>query len=92
MKQCMRISFTANMPKNFLDIFIKKHARRLLLEGTVQMVTDDTAHIAACGKKDRLDEFLDLLHKGTTKVKPHDISIEPFLKSKDYRGVFRVIE
>ena len=92
MKQCMRISFAATMPKNFLETFIQKHARQLRLEGTAQLVSDGIVNIVACGSKMALEEFLDVLHKGTKTVKPHDISLEPFLKSKDYRGVFRIIE
>lgn len=80
------------MPKDFLETFIQKYARKLHLEGTAQLVGDDTVHIAACGPKGALEEFLDMLHKGTKTVKPHDISLEPFLKTKDYRGVFRIIE
>ena len=48
--------------------------------------------IVACGIKDKMDTFIDILHQGSTASRPEDIEVEPFLKEKEYRGVFRVIE
>jgi acylphosphatase len=92
MNRCLRISLRANMPQGYVEVFIQKKAKLLGIEGTVQAVNDDHATIVACGTEETIEQFLDELHKGDNKVEVKEISIEPFLKTKDYRGVFRVIE
>ncbi len=93
MKKCLRITFNAAIPKGFLQDFVLKNARKLDLEGTAQVVQqEEKVRVLVCGLKENVDEFLDTLHKGTPKVMLEDIEIEPFLKDRDYRGVFRVIE
>lgn len=94
MKRCLRIIVTANFPVNFLEAFIQKQARKLGLEGTAQLVDVDKQklRISICGPGDQLDDFVDLFHKEAAKFELYDMEIEPFLKEKDYRNVFRVIE
>ncbi len=94
MNKCLRIVLTAHLPDDFLYTFIQKHARSLGLEGLAQMIDSksDLIRITVCGPSHELDQFIDLMHKGTQKFDVHDIEIEPFLKDKDYRSVFRVIE
>ena len=53
---------------------------------------NNKARIVVCGPKEKVDEFLDIVHKGTAKYVPEEVEIEAFVKDKDYRGVFRVIE
>ena len=85
--------FDANFPAGFLHNFIQKHAQKLDLEGSVQvMPIEKKVRIIVCGLKEHVEDFLDLLHKGSGKYVPRNIEVEPFLKDKDYRGVFRVIE
>lgn len=76
---------------DFLQEVVRKQATKCQLEGTAQ-VADNKINIIACGDKTNMDQFLDLLHKGTAKFKPDNVELEPFFKEKDYRGVFRVIE
>ncbi len=93
MNKCLKITFSGAMPEGFLHNFIQKNAKKLNLEGTAQVVTSENkVRIVVCGDKDEVDQFIDLLHKGSGKVILEDIQIEPFLRDKDYRGVFRVIE
>ncbi len=92
MNKCLRIVFTADFPEGFLRSFIQKQAQRFNLEGIAQTTSEKEIRIVACGTKNEVDEFLDALHKGSSKCIPEDIQIEPFLNDKDYRGVFRVIE
>ncbi len=93
MNKCLRITFVANFPEGFLNTFIQKHAKKLNIEGMVQVISPEKrVRIIACGLKEDVDSFLDVLHKGSPVCELEDIEIEPFLKDKDYRGVFRVIE
>ena len=39
-----------------------------------------------------VDEFLDVLHNSSGKYIPKDVVVEPFIKERDYRGIFRIIE
>lgn len=85
---------TATFSANFLVNFIQKHAKKLELEGTAQR--DDTdgqkIKIAVCGDVQALDDFIDVLYAGTKGFELHELEVEPFLKDKEYRKVFRVIE
>lgn len=93
MSQCLHITFFLDGPKNFLHT-VQKHARSLGLEGIVQVMNGNgkSIKILACGKKDSIDDLVELLHKEAAKDTLKDIEIEPFIKEKDFRGVFRVIE
>ncbi|MGE0009184.1 MAG: hypothetical protein AB7F19_01470 [Candidatus Babeliales bacterium] len=92
MSQCLRIVVTMNLPEDFLHNFIKKSARDLDLEGTVQLEADDIICIIACGSKISVEMFLDALHAAGAKYFKDAVEVEPFIKDRDYRGVFRVIE
>jgi len=92
--KCLKITFRGDLPKSFLKSVVQKHAQKLSLEGTVQRVQADgfVTRVIACGSKDAIDDFLDLLYRGATDMELSDVEVEPFLKDRDYRGVFRVIE
>ena len=93
MNKCVKIRFSLGYPEDALKTFVQKHARKLELEGIAQVVSsEDKTLIFVCGPKDDVDVFVDLLHKGTKEIVFENIEVEPFLKVKDYRGVFRVIE
>ncbi len=94
MNKCLKITFRGDLPKDFLKSVVQKYAQKLSLEGTVQRVHADGAitRIIACGTKDAIDDFLDVLYEGATTTDLNEIEVEPFLKDRDYRGVFRVIE
>ncbi len=92
MKKCLRIAFGTSSPGSLLGEIQKKGAK-LGIEGTIQFVTSDSQMlIVACGLKDQVDQFVDLLHKDAAQAGISDINIEPFVKAKDYRGAFRIIE
>lgn len=92
MRQCLSIAFSGDYPDGFLRDFIQKNARELHLEGTAHWGVDGLIHIVICGNKEQVDSFLDLLHKGAHGIVPENMSVEPFVRDKDYRGIFRVIE
>lgn len=92
MNQCLFITFSMDLPQDFLHTIIQKKARALHIEGLAQTITNNKVRIIACGPKEAIDDFVDLLHKEAAHKAIENIEIEPFLKDKDYRGVFRVIE
>ncbi|MCX5924879.1 MAG: acylphosphatase [Candidatus Dependentiae bacterium] len=92
MNKCLRITVFGDYTDDLLTSFVQKIAHTFELEGTASAIDETQALIIVCGDKDKVDGFLDALHKGTTKWKPEDLEVEPFLKDKDYRGVFRVIK
>lgn len=94
MKQCLHITFLLRAQKKILQTVVQKAARDLEIEGTAQSSGPEslTIMIVACGAKERLSDFIDILHKEAVQKNIEDLQIEPFIKVKDYRGVFRVIE
>ncbi len=93
MKKCLRISFVISGVDHPLINDLQKKGSKLELEGTIQFIgSTQELKIIACGLKDEVDQFVDFLHKETVKLGINDLSIEPFVKAKDYRSAFRVIE
>lgn len=91
MKKCVKILLSGDFPTGFMHASIQEHAREVGLEGTAQMMPDNQIRVVVCGNSDQIDQFIDLLHNSAKKVS-FTYEIEPFLKDKEYRGVFRVIE
>lgn len=93
MKKCVRIVFSANIPVNFLHISVKKFANELAIEGSARIIpANQKIELLACGRKSEIDSFVDILHRELSKANIYEMEVEPFIKLKDYRGVFRVIE
>ncbi|HEV2917262.1 MAG TPA: acylphosphatase [Candidatus Babeliales bacterium] len=93
MNKCVKISFNTEYPENFLRDFVQKHAHELGLEGLAQVsLPEQRTIVMVCGPKEQVDSFVDIIHRGTKQVQLKAVEIEPFLKVKDYRGVFRVID
>lgn len=93
MNQCLRITF--EVPKErrqTVRSLIQKEARSFFLEGTVRIMPGSNLKVVACGDKNKMDMFLDSVLKEIEKLRCDGLEIEPFLKDRDYRGVFRVIE
>jgi len=88
MNKCLKITITVERIDGFLHTIVQRNARACGLEGMVQPKGEGQVQIIVCGKKAKVDDFLDLLHKEPL----HSVEIEPFIKDRDYRGVFRVIE
>ena len=89
MKKCLKITLVSQVLGGGLRDSIQSTARKLNLEGTVQLVEPNEVVIIACGSKDNIDGFLDAIHGVSV---PEDVQVEPFLKEKDYRGIFRILE
>jgi len=94
MNKCLKITFLkVKVPHDFLHSVVQKHAKKLNIEGIAQVFsTDKKIRIIACGMKDDVDVFVDLLHKRFSNFAIQEVEIEPFIKDRDYRNVFRIIE
>ncbi len=94
MSQCLHITFMLSNSKKFLQGVVQKHAKTLGLEGTVQVINGEgkSVKVLACGPREAIDDFVDVLHNEASKESIKNIEIEPFIKERDFRGVFRVIE
>lgn len=92
MKQCLRIMLHVQSYKASLKDSIHKAAKKAEIEGTIQKMDDKQVMVFACGPKSNVDIFLDELHKKVALKELEWLEIEPFLKDRDFRGVFRVIE
>lgn len=92
MNKCIKITLKGEPTAEFIYNVIQKHARKLSLEGLAQPLQGNGIKIIVCGEKEQVDNFVDLIHKESDESSINDIEVEPFLKDKDYRGVFRVIE
>lgn len=91
MKKCVRVSFTAPISHDFLVKNVQGAAKKLSLEGIAQIGPAQEVKIIVYGDKNTVDTFLDVLHRDLHKLKILNIAVEPYIKDKDYRGVFRVL-
>ncbi len=92
MNKCVKIIVTGQLKDGFLAEVVQKHARKLSIEGTANLVPPNKAKIIACGTKEDVDNFVDVIHKESSRFPIDEIEVEPFLKDKDYRSAFRIIE
>ena len=92
MNKCLKITLTLDPQEGFLQNVIQRNARKFELEGMVQALSADKIKIIVCGEKEQVDFFVDSIHKESVQTTIKDIEIEPYIKDRDYRGVFRVIE
>jgi len=97
MLKCVRIviSYGKNISHHNKTLFshIQNNAQSFSIEGSLQQPYNDDKseiNIIACGSKTNIDNFMDTLYKELPNDEYH-LEIEPFIKEKDYRGVFRVI-
>jgi acylphosphatase len=92
MRKCLKIQITGSVQSAAHKASIQKHAQSLGIEGTIQNLGTDSVVIHCCGLSVNLDQFIDFLYKGTSHSgQLQELSTEPFVKEKDFRGVFRII-
>lgn len=92
MRKCVRLQFTVGKADGFLQNVVLHEARECRVEGSGQMVAPDKVRIVACGDTATIDAFIDALLRHTIKHELGPVEMEPMLKDKDYRMIFRVIE
>ncbi len=91
MNKCIKILCNIDEKQKSISADIQKHAKQYEVEGNVQ-INSGQLIISACGNTENLDFFVDALHRLFAKTSIKIIEIEPFLKNRDYRGVFRIVE
>lgn len=92
--KCIRMNLEAggNAKKKLQPLVVQQHARAAGVEGLVQKTNEEELKIIACGSAEKIDSFIDAIHKEAAVHGIDDVAFESFLKDRDYRGVFRVIE
>ena len=55
MYKCLKITFTADLPKGFLQKFIQNNARKLAIEGVAQLLMDNYVKIIVCGSAEGIE-------------------------------------
>lgn len=92
MKKCLKITISAHAPDSLMADLQKK-GTKLEIEGSLQhVVAENEIRVIACGNKDAVDQLVDYMHKLAAQAELSNVNIEPFVKTKDYRGAFRIIE
>ncbi len=91
MSRCIKMTFSVQRPSQKLLDALQKQAQACKLEGFVMASTPENLKIIACGLSADLDNFLDKTDEIIAAQGGHDVIIDPFLKDKDYRGVFRIM-
>lgn len=92
MNKCLKITFSGSLPKGFLQKTVLKCARDYSIEGLAQLVMDNLVKIIVCGALNEVDSFVDKLYDEINKIELEELQVEPFIKDRDFRGVFRVLE
>lgn len=91
MKRCLKMLIKIDHWQNSWSSDIQNQAQKLQIEGVMQEVEDMQMRIMICGKNDQLDDFVDYLYDFFVDKKIEIQELEPFIKERDYRGIFRVI-
>lgn len=91
MSRCLKITVRATGWQSHWHDKIADSAKRLQIEGVLQTVGADLIKIIACGTEDHLDDFLDDLYELFADSASYVEEMEPFVKDRDYRGIFRVL-
>ena len=93
LKRTIKITVLGHVKDEIYKRFTQKQAQDLAIEGVVQDQAEEGGLVIyACGPSDNLEKFIDLLYKGPSGKPVEDVYAEPFVKEKDYRGVFRIID
>lgn len=92
MKRCVQIMLSMASNSSHFRTLIEKSAQQSGIEGMAFMKNPDQVRIVASGSDADIDKFIDLLYELEESMKPAFVDVEPYLESKDFRGLFRLIE
>jgi acylphosphatase len=91
MSRCIKMTFALKRSDEKLFESIQKQARSCNLEGCIMASSPESVKLIACGTSSDLDNFLDHVDEIIAQQNGEHVEIDPFLKDKDYRGVFRIM-
>lgn len=100
MRKCVKvILFDFNTHFKDIDTLYQTIKKRIPFEGLEGVVQpeEEEVHMVIYGLKERVDDAVDALEEfviteGAQTQHMMGLSVEPFLKDEDYRGVFRFIQ
>ena len=91
MNRCLKMIITMDKWESSWNNDIQKQAKKFEIEGLMQLVGDNQLRIVVCGKSEKLDDFIDYLYDFFLTINARVEELEPFIKERDYRGIFRII-
>ena len=91
MCRCLKILVNVENWQERLSQAVQKRAQKDSLEGQLQLVAHNQLKIVVCGREELVDEFIDYLYDLFVTIGADVEQLEPFIKERDYRGIFRVI-
>lgn len=91
MNRCLKMTVKMAKWDSDWSTEVQKKAKKLEIEGLMQISDDAQITIMACGKDAQLDDFIDYLYDFLLSVNAQIEELEPFIKERDFRGIFRVI-
>lgn len=91
MSRCIKMTFEVKNGNERLFEEIQKKAREYQLEGFIMASSPQAIKMIACGVSADLEVFLDTVDEIIVRQGGQNVEIDPFLKDKDYRGVFRIM-
>lgn len=91
MKRCLKMLIRIEQWDSRWSTDIQKQAQKYTIEGVMQILDSTQVRIMICAEDANLDDFIDYLYDFFIERKMQIEELEPFIKEKDYRGIFRVI-
>lgn len=93
MSQCLKVSFIVGSTDfDEMGKRLQKEAKKLNIEGVMQQSQKDKFEVVVCGISDKVEQFLDFIYKECALQKSCELEVEPLMKERDYRGIFRSIK
>lgn len=91
MSRCLKVLIKINDWRPEFSHDIQRQAQKTKVEGQIQLINPQQLKLIVCGKNDQLDEFIDYIFDLFISSGVSIEALEPFLKERDYRGIFRII-
>ena len=91
MNRCLKMVINIDKWDERWSAEIQKCAKKFEIEGVMQALDEHQMRIMICGKDANLDEFIDYLYDFFISINVRIQELEPFIKERDYRGIFRVL-
>jgi len=91
MNRCLKMLINIEKWEDRWGAQIQAQAKKLDIEGVMQALDGHQMRIMICGKDANLDEFVDYLYDFFISINVRVEELEPFIKERDFRGIFRVL-